>query len=501
MATEPATNGRERRLHPLSWLFVLLQQLRQFALPLLILLLTGRGDRGQFLPLFGVGVLAVVSVAQYFTYRYRIGAEGLAIRSGLFQRTVRHIPYARLHDVSLQQSLLHRWFGVAEVRLESAGGVTPEANMRVLSLADAQALERLVRSHAAATPGAASTLADEPPLLALDAGELLRLGLVSNRGMLVVAAAFGLVAQTDSRLFGEAARDVGRALLGWTEQWHLAGAGLAIGALALLGVAVVLLRLFSVAIAFLQYQGFALRAHGGRLHVVRGLLTRWRGSVPLDRLQALHVEEGVLHRLFDRRSLRVDTMASAVAGEERGVRALAPIAPPARVDALVRRLLPGVEWPPSTWQPLHARAWWRRFVPAAFLWLLASAVLIARFGAWGALALAGVPWAAFAARRWAAHAGYALGEGIIAVRTGWLDRRWQVAAFDKLQGLRLARTPLDRRFGMASLLLDTAGAQAAALRVRYLPEAEAQALYAQLARAMTAAPTRARTAATTTPAP
>jgi putative membrane protein len=133
--------------------------------------------------------------------------------------------------------------------------------------------------------------------------------------------------------------------------------------------------------------------------------------------------------------------------------------------------------------------------------MVAAAVLCWRFGAPGALALLGVPWAAFAARRWAAHAGYALGEGIIAVRTGWLDRRWQVAAFDKLQGLRLARTPLDRRFGMASLLLDTAGAQAAALRVRYLPEAEAQALYAHLARAMTAPPTRARTAATAAPAP
>jgi putative membrane protein len=169
-AAGDAPAPRERRLHPWSWLFVLVQQLKQFALPLLVLLVTGRGDRNELWPLIGVGVLALVSVAQYFTYRYRVGAEGLTIRSGLLQRTVRHIPFARVHNVALQQSLLHRVFGVAEVRLESAGGVRPEASMRVLSLRDAQALERIVREHAQAAPaGSEDAAAAAPPLLVLDA--------------------------------------------------------------------------------------------------------------------------------------------------------------------------------------------------------------------------------------------------------------------------------------------------------------------------------------------
>ena len=37
--------GDARRLHPMSWLFVLLQQLKQFIVPLLVLLFLGRGDR------------------------------------------------------------------------------------------------------------------------------------------------------------------------------------------------------------------------------------------------------------------------------------------------------------------------------------------------------------------------------------------------------------------------------------------------------------------------
>ncbi len=55
----------ERRLHPGSWLFVLLQNLRQFIVPLLVLLFAGgRRDDGYpwWLPMIGVGALVVVSV-------------------------------------------------------------------------------------------------------------------------------------------------------------------------------------------------------------------------------------------------------------------------------------------------------------------------------------------------------------------------------------------------------------------------------------------------------
>ena len=142
----------ERRLHPMSWLFVLLQQLKQFVVPLVALLFFGRGDRNELWPLIGVGVLVVVSVWRYFTYRFGVVGDALVVRSGLLERSLRVIPFARIHNVALQQSVLHRVFGVAEVRLESAGGQKPEAEMRVLKLADALALEALVRRRGAAAP-------------------------------------------------------------------------------------------------------------------------------------------------------------------------------------------------------------------------------------------------------------------------------------------------------------------------------------------------------------
>jgi putative membrane protein len=164
-ASLPA-GGEDHRLHPWSWLFVLLMQLRHYFLPLVALLVFGqRGDRdpmwAQLIPLSAIAALVLVSVLQYLSYRYRIGSDAITVRSGLLARNRREIPFARIHNVEVRQNPLHRLFGVAELRLESAGGVRPEAEMRVLKLDQALALERLVRQRGQA-PQAADAVVRRP---------------------------------------------------------------------------------------------------------------------------------------------------------------------------------------------------------------------------------------------------------------------------------------------------------------------------------------------------
>jgi putative membrane protein len=113
----------------------------------------------------------------------------------------------------------------------------------------------------------------------------------------------------------------------------------------------------------------------------------------------------------------------------------------------------------------------------------AAVVLTWRYGFVGLLALAPMPLVIVRAWLWAKHAGYAEAGGLVAVREGWIGRSWRFAEVAKLQALRITESPFDRRHGMATLWLDTAGADAAAgvLRVPYLPRAEAFALHDRLA--------------------
>ena len=485
----------ERRLHPLSWLFVLVAQLKQFIVPLLVLLFVGRGDRNDLWALVAVGVLALVSVFEYFTYRYRIHHEGLTIRSGWLHRSVREVPFARIHNVNLQQTLLHRLFGVAEVRLESAGGVKPEAQMRVLRMDDALALEALVRRRTRALAAGDGEAAAEPAshtLLALDTGELLRLGLISNRGMLLVAAAMGALAQTGENVFGALMRGWGDAVFGWVgshaqddPRLMLLFAG------SLLVAAFLALRLLSVLLALLQYHGFTLSEHDTRLTVERGLLARVRSSARRQRIQAWTLVETWLHRRFGRRELRIDT-ASLQQGNgspqaSQALRELAPIATPQRCDALIAHLLPDSGWDALDWQPLHRDAWKRIAIGGVLFALLLAGVLAWRFGAWGALGLLWLPWALLRARRVADNSGWACNGRIVAVRSGWFSKSWRFAEIGKLQVIQRRQSPLDRRWGMGKLLLDTCGANAMGppLELRHVPapliDALAERLGAQVA--------------------
>jgi putative membrane protein len=467
----------DHRLHPMSWLFVLLQQLRQFIVPLIAAFFFG-GDRNELWPLIGVGVLAIVAVWRYFTYRYGFAGEALVVRSGVLERSVRVIPFARIHNVALQQSLLHRVFDVAEVRLESAGGQKPEAEMRVLKLADALALEAVVRRRGPS--GETLAPANEARLLlSLPPGEIVRLGLVSNRGLIAVGAAIGGLSQVSPRLLPDLVENWSEWLLGWASHDGAQQPGhYAIAGATLVLLVVALLRLFSILLALLQYYGYRLSETGHRLTVERGLLARWRTSASRRRIQAWTLRESVMHRVLGRRSLDIDTAVAEQSNQERALRELAPVATPDACDALIAHVLPRSNWPQLDWKPLARRAWWRLLLPGLFVSLLLTAIATWWLDSWGLAVLLLVPWHVYAAWHHGRSAGYAASSELIAVREGWWRRHWRFAEIDKLQALHFTRNPLDRWCGTATLWLDTAGAGAMAppLRIRFLPEADARAL-------------------------
>ena len=480
-------DGRDRRLHPMSWLFIVLQQLKAFAIPVLLLFVTGRGAQSELIGLIGIAGIAVAAVVRYLTFRFRLEPNGIVILSGLLQRTRRDIPYERVHDVLLHRTVLHRLFGVTEVRLESAGGGKAEAEMRVLALGDAQAIEAIVRERGGlAVPVAeAQDALPTRPLVALPVGEVVKLGLISNRGLVVVAAIAGAALQALPDRWNQPRE--------WSALWRLIGdhpvppgwltgpSGLALLIVTVVLAVVVILRVFSVSLALLQFYGFTLSEAGRQLRLERGLLTRLRHHVPARRIQAWWIRETPLHRWFGRQTLTVDR-AVRPGEDEGGGRELVPLATPTRVSEIVATLIGREHWPPAAWLPLHPRAWRRLIVVPTLVVGLAAAVALWRFGPIGLVVLGVLPLVVVRARLWAAHAAYAEIPGrLVAVREGWLNRSWRFTEIGKLQTVRLTESPFDRRHGMATLWLDTAGASSAhPLRIPYLPAADARALYTRL---------------------
>ena len=501
MTESPAqdTVPQERRLHAWSWLFSASNQLKELILPLLAFVFFKRGDP-DWLVLGGLGALAAASwgVLRARCYRYHISNGELLVRAGVMDRTVRHVSLARIQNVSQRRGPLHRLLGVTELRLESASGGKPEALMRVLGLSAAAELEDLLRGtqSAARAPGDASATPVLPARLLhrLGLGELIRHGLASKRGTLVLAAGFGLLAQNAELLPG-GRRFVGAALEP-VREWLKQELALQHGALVLMTVLAVLigvvlaLRVFSIAYALLRYHRFRLELQGERLHAEYGLLTTVRAGARLPRLQRLVLEQTVLHRLLRRCRLAVDVAGGApgnAAGAEARLTELAPIATPDQARALLRVCVPGLDLSSLPWQRLHPgtaarrlRGALRTLLPLTALVLVAD-LLLHWLLPWplvvgGAMLTAWLAWAH--SRAWARFAGYAVHADWLVYRCGVWTQRWVIVMPERLQSVRVLESPFDRRAGMQRLRADAqGGAQSGhALDIAYLSRAQAQGL-------------------------
>jgi len=495
-ASDPASTeaGALHRLHPLSWLFELLAQLRQMAFPLIALLFFGggRGEGWQMIAIgIGAAVIVTLSVWRYFTYGYRIDADALVIRSGLLHRETRHLPFSRLHNVELRQSVLHRLASVAEVRIESAtGGNQAEAQMRVLALPQAQALAERIRSggQPATAADAETPAVRRPPLAECSTIDLIWLGLSSNRGWVVLGAAMGLLWQFET---GDWWRAVPGALARGQQMLGTALPGLAwfVSALVLLALASLLLRLLGVVLVLLRYHDFRLSQTGDRIDVEHGLLTRTRSHTSVAKIQRWSVREPWLLRRVNRRALHIETAASHDSEDRvRGIDALLPAGPAARIDGLLQRWLPDLRWEHTDWHPIHPRAW-RRMARQPLAGLAFGALLLS--GPFGGQALAllllAVP-ILLGTRRAAAEAAYSIDAHRAIWRQGWLYRRWWIVERERIQAVRLRQSFLDRRAGMAHIDLDTAGARGGPTTLSYLPEAEARRIVRRLRRWLTRPP-------------
>ncbi|MBA3888228.1 MAG: PH domain-containing protein [Acidobacteria bacterium] len=489
----------DRRLHPASFLFILGSQARQMLVPGVALLFTARtADAGwQVVAMVLFVPFALIAVVRALVFRYQVDDDELVIRSGVIFRSVRHVPYNRIHNIDAVQNVLHRLLGVAEVRIETGGGAEPEAAIQVVSMSAFQQLRQHVLARRAPAVLTAEPEASAGPetevILRLSPGELLLSGFIQNRAAFVVAAAFGLMWEFGlaesamERVFGRdmpgrgVARQLLIAMIGRAE-FPFGAILLGLGGFAVL---LLVLRLLSMVWALVTLYGYTLVRQGTDLRAEFGLLTRVTTTTPLRRVQTLTVQESVLHRRFGRVMVRVQT-AGTTGGEGQGPRgeAIAPILPRAHLQAFVNGVLPGTTLEQVDWQPPHPRALRRAFVVTLVSMMVFSSWLALWlqwrwFGLVPVLAL----WAFVHARKYVANLWWGTTDTAVLFRSGWLRRYTTVVHFARVQTVSLLESPFDRRHGMAGVHVDTFGASGAAHRVDipYMPREAADGLLKFLA--------------------
>jgi putative membrane protein len=61
---------------------------------------------------------------RFHTLRYRFDDEGIHMKVGLLFRREINLTYARIQDIHLRSGVIQRWFGLANVEIQTASGST-----------------------------------------------------------------------------------------------------------------------------------------------------------------------------------------------------------------------------------------------------------------------------------------------------------------------------------------------------------------------------------------
>lgn len=392
------------------------------------------------------------ALAYYNRFDYELTEDTFDVHSGVFSRRDREIPYYRIQNVSISKNIIHRLVGIAEVRIETAGGQSSEVHLRFVTDEESRRLQEEVTDRKRDAEAEDTTTTDlesiegarRPtgrPLYEITQTELGLLGVVSfdlRLALFVVAmlAVFG--PSTVAELFNVFP--------------ILVFAPVAIVAVYLVGAAV------SGIVAVTNYWDFRLLELPEELRYERGLLRQFSGSIPFEKIQTMIVSENVLARQFGYGKLLIET-AGYSPGETSGSQTAVPLATRERVFSLAQSIEP-FDDPTFVRPPKRTRQrYLHRYV------YLVLAITIAGFAAnytdlytfqWYLLPALALLAPVAAHLKWI-HIGFAVQDDYVITRSGFWTRRTHVVPYHRVQTVFERQTIFQRRWNIASVGIDTAG--------------------------------------------
>lgn len=466
MTLETPTAAAPHRLHPLTILFSGLTIAGNFLLPALVGGFSAARHGGRDVVLWAgliAGVPALLgAIGKYLSFRYRVGNDALVIDSGVLMKQHRVIPLASVQNVDIREGPLQRALGVVTVKVETAtGGAKADAEFAVLGRQSAEALRTGLMARRAAGPASmiSEAISDENPdasrgiaLVRLSPGDLILAGATANHAGIIVAALAGSWQLIDDLPY-----------MGWISRLLDGLPHATLGAAVLTGLAVIAILLVagwvvSIFGSIVRYYDFTLASRDGQLHKSHGLWSRHRRTLPLGRIQALRVEESVLRRPLALAAMKVVTAGTATAGQEPGgAETVAPLARGHDVPRLVAAIFPRVDYGGISLDRVHPRSRSRSFILYGIVLLtLAAGIAFWRLRP-AVIPLLLLPAAWLLAAWQYRHRGYATIPDYIVARNGAFNRITWLVPRQKLQTLHLKQSPFQRRHGLASVILDTAG--------------------------------------------
>lgn len=481
-----------QRLHPLSIILKSFSMLGRNIIAIIVLHFSLFDQNIAHTMLAALALVAlVVGVTSliWSRFTYQVTEREIRIKSGLFNRNNRSIPFDRIQDVSLEQKLASRLLGLATVALETGSGGGEDGQLDALSRSDAEKLRDTIRDYKAGL-AVSDPLADDqsvaldvPPLYAMDYRRIFIAGLFNFS--FVLLAILGALAQNldfllpdgffDPRSWIDALPE--RETIDSFSSWvRIGGALAAILSLITIGFVSGIVR------TFVREYGFRLdRVDTGQpgFRRRRGLFTLTDMVMPVHRVQAAILQTGPVRARFGWHHLKFTSLAGDGSGESD--HSAAPCASLAEIETILAGSAIRPAPPHLEFRRVSPAFWWRR---ATIVWLVLTAIALGTgyivHNGFFAIILLAVPVSVFLFLNWRHHQ-YALNKHQLYVRSGWWRRKFTILPLRKIQTIDVSQSPLDHPLDLATVSIGIAGGSATApLRIIDIPYRSAMDLRTRL---------------------
>ncbi|MTI83113.1 MAG: hypothetical protein FH756_04250 [Firmicutes bacterium] len=449
-----------RRLHLLGIALVFLKTLKDLFLPLLLFLVSQVFQRGYspfWLLTGGVGVsllLLTWGFLSWYRFIYYVKDGALIVEQGVLAQKRSIIPRTRIQAIDLNQGILHRLFNIVSVRVETAGGNKPEATLVAVSRHDANALRHAltVYEHKEGeyeeARGVSKTLSFR---------ELFMFGATSGGALGLVLSIFsGAWALLD---------DVGLEL-----DWllYFSWVGERINPVFLIILVIFILWLLATLGVIFKYGRFTVSRHGNRIQMTYGLLQRTQVSIPVRRIQAVRMVEGILRQPLGYFTIQLENAGYGMQSAEKAI--LWPLARPKELIFILQEFLPEFNLEASLETTLEttlhntlhtslerlpqiAR---RRYALRSFFPVFLVSLPVFIWLPWGKFAVIlpflGVLWGL-----WKFHdAGWILKENMLVLRCRSFARTTVIVPSGSIQSFAVGSNPFQRRADLVSFSLELA---------------------------------------------
>ena len=455
-----------RRQSPIAISIILLKFIRgliRAIWPILLVWIIGRdasSDDNYFtIAVIVLSSLTVISsIVAYFKYYYHIDGDDLIIEKGLLNKKKILIPSQRIQSINFEQNLIHQFFDVVSVKVDTAGSGQNEVSLDAVDKHIAEDLKDYLLSQKKqqvdSVDRSASVQSEEAKvnLVNLDFGDLLKIGVSQNHlqtAGLIIAFFIGFLDDIEQALninFVERAEE----FLGILHLSNFTVILILIPVLAVIAFIITLLR------TVLKFYDFRLQSTSKGFTSTTGLLTREEKFINLQKIQIVHWSQNPIEKLFKLYEVALKQASSIEVKSKQSM--LIPGAYEPQLEKIKKISIPPELFHEQDDFSIDRAIIGRIILYAGILPLVPVAFIFSNLGWTAAIVLALlylllVIWMAFRyQKRWKIKISE---DGILAIR-GIYGTKYTAIPFLKIQAIKIKQNLFQTRKGLASLLLSTA---------------------------------------------